>query len=111
MNATISTRTQRPDAVVWIDEQHAIVAQLDPAGEISTVEVRRAQQVEARYVGRVVHELGAHEHIMVLGPEPIRLALERRFVAVGHRPDRLMAPPRAESAGKRVMAGLSELAA
>ena len=108
MNATISARTQRPDAVVWIDEQHALVAQLDPAGEISTVEVRRAQQAEARYV---VHELGAHEHIMVLGPEPIRLALERRFVAVGHRPDRLMAPPRAESAGQRVMAGLSELAA
>ena len=87
------TRDQRPDSVVWIDERRAIVAQCDPAGGISTVEIRRLHQPESRYLGHVVHEIGGHERVMLVGPQPIRLALERRFVAVGHHPDRLMATP------------------
>ena len=85
---------QRPDAVAWVDASHAIVALRDPAGRISTVEVRRMHQPEPRYLAQVVHELGGHEHVMLIGPDPIRIALERRFVAVTHRPDSLMAPVR-----------------
>lgn len=107
-----TTREQRPDAVVWIDERHAIVAQRDILGGISTVEVRRAMQNEERYLGHVIHEIGAHEHVMIIGPQRVRLALERRFVAVGHRPDRLCAAPTpAGPMGRRMIAELDSLAA
>ena len=106
------TTGQRPDSVVWIDERHAILAQVDPAGEISTVEVRRLQQPESRYLGQVVHEIGAHEHVMVVGPQPMRLALERRFVAVGHRPDRLIAEqPSRRVAAEKLVEGVDCFAA
>lgn len=106
------TPQQRPDAVVWVDERHAIVAQRDEAGGISTVEIRRAMQNQERYLGHVVHEIGGHEHVMVVGPQPMRVALERRFVAVGHRPDRLMAlPAMAGSTGQRILVGIDRLAA
>jgi hypothetical protein len=91
---TNAIAAQRPDAVVWIDEGHAIVARLEPEGRISSVEIRRLQQPENRYLGHVVHEIGNREHVLVVGPEPIRVALERRYVSVSHRPDRLIpAPP------------------
>ena len=107
-----TTREQRPDAVVWVDERHAIIAQRDPAGRISTVEIRRAQQNQERYLGDVSHEIGTHEHVLVVGPQPIRLALERRFVAVGHRPDRLMATPAlARAADQQILAGMERVAA
>jgi hypothetical protein len=112
MDQNPDQRSQRPDAVVWVDERHAIVAQRDPAGGISTVEIRRALQNEQRYLGNVIHELGDHEHVMVVGPQPIRLALERRFVAVGHRPDRLIAGPDTNRpADERIISGIDRLAA
>ena len=92
MTATATT-DGRPDAVVWIDERHAIIARSEPEQAISTVEIRRLARPENRYLAQVVHEMTGRERVMVIGPEPIRLALERRFVSVSHRPDRLMAPP------------------
>lgn len=112
MNATPSTPEQRPDAVVWVDERHAIVAHRDPGGQISTVEIRRVQQPEGRYLAHVVHELAGNEHVMVIGPQPIRLELERRFVAMCHHPERLMAVPAASRAGgESVVTGFHGLAA
>jgi hypothetical protein len=98
MTAGIAT-DGRPDAVVWIDERHAIIARSEPQQEISTVEIRRLARPENRYLAQVVHEMTGRERVMVIGPEPIRLALERRFVSVSHRPERLMAPPPETHAG------------
>lgn len=112
MNGTQTHQEQRPDAVVWIDERHAIIAQRDPAGGISTIEVRRLQQAEPRYLGHVVHELGNHEHVMLIGAGPIRLALERRFVAVTHSPEHLLAPMAAGRInGAKLAQDISRLAA
>jgi hypothetical protein len=111
MYESTETGELRPDAVVWVDERHAIVAQRDTAGGISTVEVRRARRNEQRYLGDVIHEIGGHEHVMVIGSQPIRLALERRFVAVGHRPDRLMATVTPRPDGSHVLSGIGALAA
>ena len=91
MNAAAQTE-RRPDAVAWVDERHAIVAERGPAGRISTVEIRRLQQPEPRYLAHVVHELEDHDNVMIVGTQPLRLALERRFVAVTHRPECLIAP-------------------
>ena len=103
---------RRPDAVVWIDERHAVVARVDPAGDISTTEIKRWQQLESRYLGQVVSAIGGNEHVMLVGPQPLRLALERRFVAVGHRPDRLMATQAAASpADNGIPVGLDSAAA
>lgn len=107
-----SVEAQRPDAVVWVDERRAIVARLEPEGSITTVEIRRLEQPENRFLGHVVHEIGSREHVLLVGAAPIRLALERRFVAVGHRPDRLMpVPPRLNVAGRAVVEGLDQLVA
>ena len=111
MNAT-GLYEQRPDAVVWLDAGHAIVAMRDPAGAIATVEINRRHQAEPRYLAAVVHEVGDHQRVMLIGPEPLRLALERRFVAVTHRPDRLVAAgPRARSAESALIGEPAALAA
>lgn len=100
-----------PDAVVWVDERHAIVARADSEG-IATTEIRRVTLPETRYLARVVHEIRDRRHVMIVGPETIKLALEREFVAVSHRPDRLVAPPpAARRAGADVLERLERLVA
>ena len=100
-----------PDAVVWVDERHAIVARSDGGG-IETTEIRRVGLTETRYLARVVHEIGDGKHVMIVGPQPIRLALEREYVAIGHRPDRLIAaPPAARGAGAEILDRIERLAA
>jgi hypothetical protein len=101
----------RPDAVVWVDERHAIVARSDGGG-IETTEIRRVDLAETRFLARVVHEIGDRQHVMIVGPQPIRLALEREYVAINHRPDRLIgSPPAARGAGAEILERLERLAA
>lgn len=108
---TTSARELRPDAVVWVDERHAIVARSEDGG-IATTEIRRISQPETRYLARVVRELGDREHVMVVGPQPIRLALEREYVAISHRPERLVGVPTgARDAGAEILERLERLAA
>jgi hypothetical protein len=106
-----ATGDLRPDAVVWVDERHAIVARSDDGG-IATTEIRRVRQAETRFLARVVHEIGDREHVMIVGPYPIRLALEREYVAISHRPDRLIAvPSTTRGAGAQILDRLERLAA
>lgn len=100
-----------PDAVVWVDERHAIVARAYVEG-IATSEVRRVGQPELRYLARVVHEIADRRHVMIVGPQILKLALEREFVAISHRPDRLIAPPAAaRDSGPEILDRLERLAA
>jgi hypothetical protein len=108
---TPATGDLRPDAVVWVDERHALVARSDDGG-IATTEIRRVGQAETRFLARVVHEIGDREHVMIVGQHPIRLALEREYVAISHRPDRLIAaPPAARTAGAEILDRFERLAA
>jgi hypothetical protein len=115
---TATTATERPattpptpDAVVWVDERHAIVARADIEG-IATTEVRRVGQQELRYLARVVHEIADREHVMIVGPQTLKLALEREFVSISHRPERLIAPPvAARDSGAEILDRLERLAA
>jgi len=101
----------RPDAVVWVDERHAIDARADADG-IATTEIRRIGQPEIRYLARVVHELRDREHVMIVGPQPARLGLEREYVAITHRPDRLIAAPAAaRGGGTAILERMERLAA
>ena len=106
-----ATSPATPEAVVWVDERHAIVARADVDG-IATTEIRRVNQPEIRYLARIVHEIGEREHVLVIGAQPIRLALEREYVAISHRPDRLIAaPPAARAAGAEILERMERLAA
>lgn len=80
----------RPSAVAWINDRGATVARIDGDGSISTQSVDRALQPEALFLDFVVRAIGDRERVLIVGPDPARLALEREYVAIYQRPDRLI---------------------
>ncbi len=80
-----------PTAVVWISGRHAVVAVADDdAGGITSTTVERRIESEADFVARIVGAVGDSERVMVLGPASLRLAVQRAYVAISHRPDHLV---------------------
>jgi hypothetical protein len=59
-------------------------------GRISTSEIRRGSLPVSFFVAQVVRTIGDRERVVILGPSSIRLALERDYVAIFRRPDRLV---------------------
>ena len=82
-----------PSTVVWVDEDRAIVARTDPDGGIAAEQVERGTASETEYLAHVVREIGDRATVSIAGPTWIRLALEREFVAINHRPERLVGIP------------------
>lgn len=87
---TVAPRTVAPSAAVWIDGRVAIVARVGDDGVVSTTEIERGTEPEAPYLALVVHAIGDRERVLILGPSSVRLALEREYVAIYHRPERLV---------------------
>jgi hypothetical protein len=79
-----------PSAVVWLDGRQADVASMSADGNISTCEVTRGSMDQAAYLAQVVRAIGDRRRVMILGPSSVRLALEREYVAIFQRPDRLV---------------------
>jgi hypothetical protein len=79
-----------PSAVVWIDERNAIVVALTGDACLSTCEIDRGSLPESSYLAQVVRVIGDRQRVAILGPSPVRLALEREYVALFQRPDRLV---------------------
>jgi len=98
MHGTRSTRPRtrstlrRADAITWIDRHRAIVARTTARGAIDVVEFRLPEDEPGRMLGlaAVARAIGDRERILVLGPEPARTSLEREYVAIFRRPDRLV---------------------
>jgi hypothetical protein len=91
---TTSTMTREPQtAIVWITRHCAAVAASLPGGEFTTAEIERRDDPEPRFLAHVVEAIGEHDRVMILGPSAARLALEREYVAISHRPDRLVPVP------------------
>lgn len=105
------TQDQRPSAVVWIDARHAIVARTTDPNRIGMAEVDRGTDEEAEYLAHVVHEIGDRERVMIVGPSDVRLAFEREYVSITHRPDRLVAVPASAWHGSEIVDRLRRLAA
>jgi hypothetical protein len=59
-------------------------------GQISTCEIDRGVEPELSYLAIVVHAIGDRERVLIMGPSSTRLALEREYVAIYRRPDRLV---------------------
>ncbi len=79
-----------PSAVVWIDGSHALLATMSRNGTVSTGEIVRGWLAEPSYLARVVRAIGDRQRVVILGPGSARLALERAYVAIYQRPDRLV---------------------
>jgi hypothetical protein len=86
----VEAGTTPSSAVAWIDDRKAIVASLSNGGGISTCEITRGLEPEPLYVALVVRAIGDRERVMILGPSSMRLSLEREYVAIFRRPDRLV---------------------
>jgi len=79
-------------AVTWIDSTRAIVARTAPSGGVAISIVPGGAQ-PARgtpFLARVVDEIGDRDRILILGPDAMRVELEREYVTIFHRPDRLL---------------------
>ena len=77
-------------AVAWTDGREAVVATMALDGEVVTSEIHRGLSPESPYLASVVRALGDRDRVVILGPASARLALEREYVAIHHRPDRLV---------------------
>lgn len=86
----VGHRTATPSAVVWIDGRQAIVATMSADGHVSTYDVNRGHEPEPVYLTLVVRAIGDCKRVVILGPSTARLALEREYVAIFRRPDRLL---------------------
>lgn len=100
-----------PSAVVWIGGRHAIIARMGYDGIVSTCQIDRGAEPELAYLALVGRAIGSRERVLIMGPDAMRLALEREYVTTYRRPDRLVdvEPARVMDRG-RVVERLLELA-
>ena len=79
------------DAMVWIDHNQAVIIDREP-DQAETVEVltRGTYESEASFERRAVGEISGEDRVVVTGPAYARTEFERAYVALTHRPDRLV---------------------
>lgn len=88
---------QSPVATVHIDDDEAVIRTVaDDGHAILDRLVRRHAESAMAFDVRVVDEVLDDQHVQVDGPDRARLRFERAYVAVTHRPDRLVDGPGAE---------------
>jgi hypothetical protein len=79
------------EAVVWIDRDWAVIVEqgLDCHDTVAVLD-RRPAESEAVFEARTVEEIIDHAIVIVSGPCEPRTNFERAYVAMTHRPDRLV---------------------
>ena len=76
-------------AVTWIDSSRAVV--VGTGGERPEVTTVAHEPVETiPFLARVVDAIGDRDRVLILGPDAMRVELEREYVSIYHRPDRLL---------------------
>jgi hypothetical protein len=76
---------------VWIDHDQAVIVGQEPDGRESVELLDRApEESEAAFDARTVNEVVDEDRVVVSGPAYARTDFERAYVAVTHRPDRLV---------------------
>jgi hypothetical protein len=79
--------TLQREALVLMDSDRTLVAHLGAAApDLAVLSIGDAS---GRYLQRIVHEVGDDYRLSILGPDDMRLALERAHLWSTHRPDRL----------------------
>jgi hypothetical protein len=79
------------EALVYIDHAQAVIVEHEADGH-DVVEVlnRTAAETEKAFGGRAVDEVADQDRVVVSGPAYARTEFERSYVAVTHRPDRIV---------------------
>lgn len=86
----VTDQSVATSAVAWINGRQAMVATMSRDGRVSKCEISRGWLPEPSYLAQVVRVIGDRQRVVILGPNSVRLALEREYVAIYHRPDRLV---------------------
>jgi hypothetical protein len=86
----VEHRSAAASAVVWSNGREAIVATMSEDGQVFTCEINRGLSSEAAYLALVVRAVGDRTRVAILGPSSARLALEREYVAIYRRPERIV---------------------
>ena len=81
------------EAVVWIDDDQAVIVENTTGGwERARLLDRAPAESQTAFDTRTVDEVLHDVLVMVSGPANARTEFERAYVAVTHRPDRLVEP-------------------
>jgi len=81
----------RSGAVVWIDDRQAIITTTAEDGRPLVEQLGRGpREGEAAFDARTVDAVLDRDPVAVSGPAFARVAFQRAFVAVTHRPERLV---------------------
>lgn len=84
-------RAPRHESAVWIDDDRAIVVQGGPEDlPIFEILTRGSGEEISRFEARTVDQVIAAPRVVVSGPPGRRVEFERTYVALTHRPDRLV---------------------
>ena len=82
---------RRIGAVTWIARDQALVGRKTAGGWVDVATVHAEAPDDPRtYLARVAHEIGDADRVMIMGPDALRTELEREYVTIYHRPDRLL---------------------
>ena len=84
----MNTRTVH-SSVVRLDPSNALIARIGHDGMVSRRSGQRGPDAQSAHFARIVDAAGDHDCLIVLGPGYARLAFEREYVEICHRPDRL----------------------
>lgn len=79
-------------ALAWIDHHTAVVTRLTAAGDPTMEDFAFLDddpEARASVIARIVHAVTDCRRLTVVGDDDMRTLLEREYVALLHRPDRL----------------------
>ncbi len=88
--AEIQDKVPAREAVVWIDHARAIIVERGAIGHSVQVVDRLLAEREERFEARAINEVLDRDRVIVSGPAYARTRFERAYVALTHRPDRLV---------------------
>jgi hypothetical protein len=88
----MNTRTVRT-SVLRLDPSNALIARTGHDGLVARRSIERGPDSQSAYFARIVDATDEHDCLIVLGPGYARLAFEREYVEICHRPDRLVDVP------------------
>jgi len=81
-------------AVVWVDRAHAVTIHVEGDGRVSIVSLAlpgaSAGDEENLALHSVIEAIGDAPRVILLGDPETRTALEREYVAIWRRPERLV---------------------
>jgi hypothetical protein len=100
-----------PSAVVYIDRSHAVVVRTMAGASVAITDVKRRLPDDLSFLFRVADQIGERRRVAIVGPDDLRLELEREYVSLYHRPDLLVDVERGEATPVDDLIGrLAELA-